>query len=88
MNTFKCSFCEQTKDVKELAGELKKSYEKLIAQKERLEKDLAHLSSLQVSVIEKERKAELERGTEQALKELENVANQVKNNKECVCRSC
>jgi hypothetical protein len=88
MNVFKCGYCGQNKDIKELAGELKKSYTNLLAKKDKLEKDLVSYSSLQISTTDKERKIELERLNNQALKELEIISIQIKNSKDNVCRSC
>ena len=85
MNNFTCSFCGLKKELKELAGELKKPSEKLLAEKTRLEAEMVKISSLRISTADQEQKAELERKEERIIKELTDLTQIIKNKKENTC---
>ena len=66
----------------------KEIFEKLLAEKTRLEAEMVKISSLRISTADQEQKAELERKEERIIKELTDLTQIIKNKKENICRTC
>ena len=88
MKTFKCAYCLVEKEEKEIGGETSKNVEKLTLQKEIWEQELAKITARQLSLTNSEKRAEIDKTITAKQKEIENIANQIKNSLEKICKSC
>ena len=87
-NIFKCVYCLVEKEEKEIGGEVSRNVDKLNLQKQIWEDELAKITAQQLNLTNKDRKAELDKSIIQKQKEIENIASQIKNTQEKICKSC